>query len=61
MGQGAGFEWISGFVSNLIVFLVEFIPLANIDGIVLVVNRFRAIGGRVEGQEHRRVEVSGKA
>ena len=51
------FQRISGFVPNLIVFVVKFIPLADIDDIVMVVNRFGAIGGRVEGQEHSRVGI----
>lgn len=60
MDPGVGFEPISGFMSELVVFLVEFIPLAYIDGIVLIVNRFGAFGafgGRVERKEHHGVEI----
>jgi len=39
------------------VFLVEFIPLAYIDCIVLLVARFRTFGDRFERQRHFGVEI----
>ena len=59
MGPGVG-GWVLanfGFWSNFVAFLVEFIPLARIDGIVLIVNRFGAFGGQVQRQEHCGVEI----
>ena len=57
VGLRGGFEPVSGFGLIFVVFLVEFIPLARIDGIVLIVNRFGAFGGRVQRQEHCGVEI----